>query len=94
MIGQSSTFNKQGYINWRCPDPSLPSFTGSGIAINGERLMGVIAQRRARGWTIVNDNGEALAITQGEAQELRHILANELDAKPYTTATPAKARFR
>lgn len=56
--------------------------------------MGVIALRRARGWTIVKDNGDALAITQGEAQELRHILANELDAKPYTTATPAKARFR
>lgn len=56
--------------------------------------MGVIALRKARGWTIVKDTGEAFAITQSEAQALRHILANELDAKPYNTATPAKARFR
>lgn len=59
--------------------------------------MGVITLRRARGWTIVKDDGDALSITQDEAKALRQLLDNELasqaDSKPYSTATPAQARW-
>jgi hypothetical protein len=54
----------------------------------------VVALRRARGWTIVNGDGGAISLTTTEAQNLRRLLGNELDAsKSYTAATPAKARW-
>lgn len=57
--------------------------------------MGVVALRRARGWTVVNETGDAISLTKAEAQTLRQQLNNELDRQvSYTTASPAKARWQ